>query len=466
MFNYMKFKELTVNYHLTKACNMRCKFCYATFTDLGCVKHDYEKSVQLIHALARAGFGKITFAGGEPTLVRELPALVKLAKSLGMTTCVVTNGSRLLNDGFVDLLAPHLDWLALSIDSLDEAINMKSGRKLSGDQTLDADYFEKVIAEYRKYGVKIKINTVVSQYNVHEDLNVFILRNKPNRWKVLQATAVEGQNSDHTGQFEVSDNEFDAFIQRHYPVENRICTVPEESNLIRGSYVMVSPDGCFFDSSMGYHTYSNPILQTGVEAALQQIHFDFEKFKQRGGIYDLKKNHTLPKVITFSGEVGSGKSSAGKILAQLLGYTFHSLGNSARERAREMGMGIVEFQSYCQQNPEYDQYLDIEFASKCNGLTNAVIDFRMGYKFIPEAFHVFLKVGAMEAARRLNADMREGENTNTIEQRNFSFKNQFNQNYGEDYTNENHYHLVIDTEKFNSPYEVAVFIIRSIKSNQ
>ena len=84
----MKTKIPSVNYHLTKACNMRCKFCFATFTDLNVVKHNFERSKTIITKLANAGFEKINFAGGEPTLVKELPQLLAHAKSLGMTTTI------------------------------------------------------------------------------------------------------------------------------------------------------------------------------------------------------------------------------------------------------------------------------------------------------------------------------------------------------------------------------------------
>ena len=38
----------SINYHLTKSCNMKCKFCFATFNDLGVVKHNLENSKKII----------------------------------------------------------------------------------------------------------------------------------------------------------------------------------------------------------------------------------------------------------------------------------------------------------------------------------------------------------------------------------------------------------------------------------
>lgn len=75
----------SVNYHLWEPCNMRCKFCFATFQD---VKHSIlpkghlpkEQAIEVILQLAEIGFEKITFAGGEPTLCPWLPELIATAK--------------------------------------------------------------------------------------------------------------------------------------------------------------------------------------------------------------------------------------------------------------------------------------------------------------------------------------------------------------------------------------------------
>ena len=74
---------------------MKCKFCFATFNDLGVVKHNLEKSKRIVAEVAKNGFSKITFAGGEPTLIKELPEIVKYAKELGLITTIVTTGAKL-----------------------------------------------------------------------------------------------------------------------------------------------------------------------------------------------------------------------------------------------------------------------------------------------------------------------------------------------------------------------------------
>ena len=55
--------------------------------------------LRVTEALAEAGFAKINFAGGEPTLCPWLSTLVHRAKALSMSTSVVTNGASSLRAG-------------------------------------------------------------------------------------------------------------------------------------------------------------------------------------------------------------------------------------------------------------------------------------------------------------------------------------------------------------------------------
>ena len=64
---------------------MRCRFCFATFQD---VKQTVlprghlprEQAIAVVEQLAAAGFDKITFAGGEPTLCPWIGELIERAK--------------------------------------------------------------------------------------------------------------------------------------------------------------------------------------------------------------------------------------------------------------------------------------------------------------------------------------------------------------------------------------------------
>ncbi len=98
----------SVNFHITKECNYNCRFCFARFNQVE-DRLALEKSIELISLLAENGMQKITFVGGEPTLVSYLPDLVKHAFDLGVTTMVVTNGSR-ISEEYLDKFEGKLDW--------------------------------------------------------------------------------------------------------------------------------------------------------------------------------------------------------------------------------------------------------------------------------------------------------------------------------------------------------------------
>ena len=117
---------LSANFHLIEACNAHCKYCFATFPHLQ--KKD-RLSTASRKKLVDGGFGKINFAGGEPTLVRDLGALCERIKKRGRGRCavsIVSNGKRLQR--LIDESAKWIDWAALSLDSGSDDVNATLGR--------------------------------------------------------------------------------------------------------------------------------------------------------------------------------------------------------------------------------------------------------------------------------------------------------------------------------------------------
>ena len=199
---------------------------------------------------------------------------------------MVSNGSG-VNDAWLDGLAGSLDILAISIDSKDADILRKIGRVVNGKAPMsEADYL--VIGEgVRARGIRLKVNTVVNHYNVGEDFRSFISAMKPERWKIFQALPVVGQNDLRFYEFAINQDEFERYVERNRSVErDGVKVVPENNELMTGSYLMIDPMGRFFDDTKGEHTYSRPILEVGVERALQDINVYPERFIERGGLYD------------------------------------------------------------------------------------------------------------------------------------------------------------------------------------
>ncbi len=281
-------KAPTVNYHMLRACNMSCGFCFATFKDIP-LKHELGRteSLELVAMLGRAGFRKINFAGGEPTLRPWLPDLVQMAKSHGMTTSIVTNGTRISPES-LDNLASFIDIIALSIDSVNLETQRKIGRveKGKGKVPIDAKRYIALSKMIRARGIRLKVNTVVNRANHAEDFRSFVTAMRPERWKIFQALPVLGQNDHAIDQFTVTDSQFEKYVERNRNVEgNRIVVVPECNDLMTGSYAMIDPLGRFFDNTKGRHSYGKPILEVGVITALESVVVDTGRFEARGGSY-------------------------------------------------------------------------------------------------------------------------------------------------------------------------------------
>ena len=274
----------SVNYHLLRNCNMKCTHCFAGFEDIRGRQLSEAESLDLIGELAGAGFEKINFAGGEPMLCPYIDGLIRRAKRLGMTTSIVTNGTRITPE-WVAGIRGYLDWVTLSIDSALPGTHLALGRSTKDGPISCEGYLE--MAGLVRQPMHLKINTVVTALNRDEDMSDFVIRAAPERWKIMQRLHVEGQNDPGPAGYAASDGQFAAFVSRNGRVANHgIRVVPESNDMMRGSYAMVSLDGKFFDNVSNGYRYSDPILDVGVKDALGQIDVDPETFAARGGLYD------------------------------------------------------------------------------------------------------------------------------------------------------------------------------------
>jgi len=283
-----------VNFHLWEPCNMRCQFCFATFQD---VKKSIlpkghlpkEQAIEVVSKLAQAGFKKITFAGGEPTLCSWLPELIYTAKSAGLTTMIVTNGTN-LSATFLEANKNHLDWITLSVDSLVDDTNLAAGRAINGKKVLNKEVYVELTGKIKQFGFGLKINTVVSSKNYSEIMTDFIQYAAPSRWKIFQVLPITGQNDLKVDALLTTAAEYQLFLKNNKAADGITQMVPEDNNQMKGSYVMVDPAGRFFDNSSGQHIYSDPINEIGCHNAYNQMNYSQTKFMNRGGLYDWEIN--------------------------------------------------------------------------------------------------------------------------------------------------------------------------------
>lgn len=279
-----------INFHIWKYCNFKCKFCFATYDD---ERELYKQKsylsekemLSIIEEISKQDIDKITFAGGEPMLCKWLPNLIKHAKDVGLTTMIVTNGY-LLTEKWIEEQNNNLDWITLSIDSIDAENQLTIGRS-NGKKIICRDEYLRKVEAIKNNGIRFKLNTVVCSSNYLEDISDFVISIKPERWKIFQVLPMIGQNDNHIEDFIVSKNDFENYINRHKGVEDyNIKIVSEDNDLMTGSYLMIDPQGRLYDNLEGKYHYSEPILKVGFEKARQQVTVLKDKFTDRKGLYN------------------------------------------------------------------------------------------------------------------------------------------------------------------------------------
>lgn len=286
--------ELVINWHFTEACNYRCRYCYAKWN--GNEKellHNWERTRNLLDELASffdpenttnplresltwSGI-RLNLAGGEPLLYPSAALRVlAYARSVGMNTSIITNGSRLTFE-LAAQLAHLVSMIGISIDSADTVVNKAIGRVNERGVLMDTQGLAALLDLAREVnpGLNVKINTVVNELNAHEDLGNVLASIAPSRWKVFRMLPVV------TDDLAVSSGNFENFIARHERHVDVMCV--EDNDEMSESYLMIDPLGRFFQNTKGQqgYSYSRPIDLIGARPAFRDWCFSANTFASR-----------------------------------------------------------------------------------------------------------------------------------------------------------------------------------------
>ena len=79
----------------------------------------------------------------------------------------------------------------------------------------------------------------------------------------------------------LSKDEFEFFLKKH----EGFSPISENSSAMIDSYVMIDPQGRFYQNSGKSYKFSKKILQVGVINALKEVGYNYAKFIERGGLY-------------------------------------------------------------------------------------------------------------------------------------------------------------------------------------
>lgn len=162
---------------LTYGCQARCRFCYASAPDRRTHVREMgpEEVERVIDMIAdEAQCPSLSFSGGEPTLIKELPRYVARAKAKGIRVNIITNGIRCAEPDLVDRLAEAgLDSAQVSLEAGSAELHDSIvGRPGSFEQTVQG------VRELRRAGIHTHTNTTICGPNKHHlaELVEFLVR--------------------------------------------------------------------------------------------------------------------------------------------------------------------------------------------------------------------------------------------------------------------------------------------------
>ncbi len=161
----------------------------------------------------------------------------------------------------------------------------------------------------------------------------------------------------------------------------------------------------------------------------------------------------MAMIITLSGSPGSGKSSVAKVLAKKLGCRHLSAGGMQRLMGKERGMSIHQWDRYVELHPKIDNMIEQRLLREAKKARNAVMDWRLGFHFLPKCPKIFLYVKPSIGAKRIFNAHRSSEAENATLQktkakmleRDSKLIRRMKKVYGVNYSDQRNYDFVIDT---------------------
>ena len=148
---------------LNRACNLRCKWCYAKGTEFQ-KKDDMDLNMayDIIDVCNDLDIKNITLIGGEPTIYPFLFDVIKYAHSWGISCGIVSNGLQYANNEFLNKL------IALKIKMV--SISLKGENRETFKNVTGVDAFDNVIESIRmckQNNVKVSVSMVLTEENIY-----------------------------------------------------------------------------------------------------------------------------------------------------------------------------------------------------------------------------------------------------------------------------------------------------------
>ncbi len=179
-------------------------------------------------------------------------------------------------------------------------------------------------------------------------------------------------------------------------------------------------------------------------------------------------------IISFSGAPGAGKTTVAKKLAKKLDFPRYYIGGLRRQKAKEKGMTLEEYNKLGEVDPSTDLEVDKYQEELGKKEDDFIIEGRTSWYFIPHSLKIYLDVDPDVGAIRIKNDLKENNDRNEggvksleevkkgIKERMRSDRKRYEKYFGIDVYNRENYDIVIDTTRI-SPEEVFEKVYQKVK---
>lgn len=110
------------------------------------------------------------------------------------------------------------------------------------------------------------------------------------------------------------------------------------------------------------------------------------------------------RLVTITGDLGSGKSTVAGLLAREWGARRYSTGAAMRDLAAKLGISLLELSARAETDPAIDEQIDSVFRDLGASAEDLVVDSRMAWHFLPDSLKIRLTVAPEVAAARVFHD--------------------------------------------------------------